>query len=182
MKEELVHYDSQTLLFKEREARNVKVDLSSVEQRFYDHAQDLVRRFFPSRGRQLAAMVYGKRSASSLHALAETLRRRSENMSTNDRLSAGDGFDGDIEDTDDNEQRVVTAASLDARAEKKEIKALLAEIDQILAPARPEGAYEASKWPEILACFDKHGIVAGSKEQAVVFTEYADTVHWLVAG
>ena len=182
MKEELVHYDSQTLLFKEREARNIKVDLSSVEQRFYDHAQDLVRRFFPSRGRQLAAMVYGKRSASSLHALAETLRRRSENMSTNDRLSAGDGFDGDIEDTDDNEQRVVTAASLDARAEKKEIKALLAEIDQILAPARPEGAYEASKWPEMLACFDKHGIVAGSKEQAVVFTEYADTVHWLVAG
>ena len=183
MKEELVHYDTQTRLFKEREARNIKVDLSSVEQRLYDHAQELVRRFFPSRGRQLAAMVYGKRTASSLHALAETLRRRSDNMGTDDRLSASSGFDGDVEDTDDNEQRVVSAASLDARAEKKEIKALLTEIDDLLAPAHPAatGAFEASKWPEMVACLQGHGIVSESDEQAVVFTEYADTAHWLVA-
>ena len=38
MKEELVDYDSESLLFKEREAVNVKVQMNPTEQRFHDQA------------------------------------------------------------------------------------------------------------------------------------------------
>ncbi len=87
MKEQLVDYDSRSRLFKDREAHNVKVSLNSVEQNAYDDAQELVRLYFPPDGRILAAMVYGKRAASSLQALAETLRRRRDRMGTDDRVS-----------------------------------------------------------------------------------------------
>ena len=61
MKEELVDYDTKSLLFKEREAVNVKVQMNPTEQRFYDRALELVLTYFPVKGRALAAMVYGKR-------------------------------------------------------------------------------------------------------------------------
>ena len=78
--------------------------------------RDLVNEYFDVRGRSLAAMVYGKRTASSLYALAQTLRRRSLKMGTTDRLTVSDDFD---EDDDNRETRVVEAGSLNAKAERK---------------------------------------------------------------
>jgi superfamily II DNA or RNA helicase len=177
MKEQLVDFDNRTPLFKYREARNIKVPLNSAEQRHYDAAQDLVERFFPQRGRQLAAMVYGKRTASSLHSLAETLRRRSEMMGTADRITGALDID-DIEDPDA-EQRVTEVNSVDARAERKEVKTLLADIDELLNPQQVTASrFVPSKWPDLILCLSKHGISPG-EGQAVVFTEFADTAAWL---
>ena len=50
MKEELRGYDTDELLFKEREAKNLPVQMNSEEQRYYDSALELVNAFFPTRG------------------------------------------------------------------------------------------------------------------------------------
>ena len=177
MKEQLVDFDNRTPLFKDREAHNIRVPLNSAEQRLYGQAQDLVERFFPQRGRQLAAMVYGKRAASSLHSLAETLRRRSEQMGTADRITG----DLDIDDVEhaDAEERVASVNSVDARAERREIKTLLADINELLNPHQvTAGRFVPSKWTDLIGCLNKHGITPG-EGQAVVFTEFADTATWL---
>ena len=51
MKEELVDYDTKSLLFKEREAVRSKCSLNPTEQRFYDRALELVLTYFPVKGR-----------------------------------------------------------------------------------------------------------------------------------
>ena len=179
MKEELVDYDTKSLLFKEREAVNVKVQMNPTEQRFYDKALELVLTYFPVKGRALAAMVYGKRAASSLYALAETLRRRSDKMGTGDALVVESG--GDPDDDDANEEEVVGAASLDAKAEKQAISEVLAELEPMLDPDRLAlDELNVSKWEPMIERLAKNGISPGSGKQLVVFTEYADTADWLV--
>ncbi len=180
MKEELVDYDTESLLFKEREAVNVKVQMNPTEQRFYDKALELVLTYFPVRGRALAAMVYGKRAASSLYALAETLRRRSDKMGTGDASTAEPGG-GPDDDDDANEEHVVGAASVDAKAEKQAITDVLAELDPLLDPDRLAlDELNVSKWDPMIKRLTENGISPGSGQQFVVFTEYADTADWLI--
>ncbi len=178
MKEELVDYDTKNQLFKEREAQNLKVQMNQVEQRCYNAAQDLVHSFFEPVGRQLAAMVYGKRAASSLHALAETLRRRAEKMGTNTGFVTAEG-----EDTaeDAHEAQIIAANSLDFRGEKQAISDLLEQIEQAnIGQQTPELGTEPSKWAPLMKCLAENKIAPGSGQQLVVFTEYADTANWLV--
>ena len=185
MKEELVDYDSNTRLFREREAFNLKVRLNATERQFYDASQDIANTYFPVRGRQLAAMVYGKRAASSLHALACTLRRRLERMGTSDGPTlAGDQDIAVIEresDDDAAEEQVTAARSLDARAERAAITEVLADLTAAVetASTTADTNSAASKWQPMTKCLDEHGIAPGSGNQLVVFTEYADTAAWL---
>ena len=180
MKEELVDYDTESLLFKEREAANVKVRMNPTEQRFYDRAQELVETYFPVRGRALAAMVYGKRAASSLYALAETLRLRRDKMGTGDASVAEPGDDPD-EGDGASEERVVEASSLDAKAEKRAISEVLAELDPMLDPDRLAlDELSVSKWEPMIKRLTENGITPRSGKQLVVFTEYADTADWLI--
>ena len=180
MKEELVDYDTETLLFKEREAVNVKVRMNPTEQRFHDRALGLVDTYFPVKGRALAAMVYGKRAASSLYALAETLRRRSDKMGTGEDSAAEPG-DGADEDDDRAEERATGASSLDAKAEKQQISEMLAELGPMLDPDRLAlDELDVSKWAPMTRRLTENGISPGSGKQVVVFTEYADTADWLV--
>lgn len=179
MKEELLDYDGSSRLFREREARNVPVPLNSTEQHFYDEALRLADTYFPPRGRSLAAMVYGKRAASSLYALAETLRRRLDKM-TPGAPAASDPCDP--EDEEDTEERVLTSGSADARAERHAISKVLAELDPLL---KSDGrlafdCLEMSKWDDVLQCLQRHEVTGGSHNQAVVFTEFADTADWLI--
>ena len=170
MKEDLIDYGSGEKLFKERQAKNVKVPLSSAEQDFYDRALEMVGTYFPTAGRSLAEIVYGKRAASSLYALGKTLRRRLEKMNA--------GFspiDDDVDREDQDENRVVTAVSVYAKAERQAIKGLLAELDPFVA-----GGAEASKWEPMMEKLTMEGILPGSGNQLVVFTEFADTADWLV--
>lgn len=178
MKEDLRDYDDVTPLFKGRRAHNVPVSLNATEAAYYRQALDLVDRYFPPQAMSLAKMVYGKRAASSLHALAETLRRRQALMGSAVPAAAAMTEDPDFEDASAREEaRVVVEESRAAKAERQEIKSLLTQLDGILA--RPD--LPVSKWPRMEAeCFRQNGIQAGSREQAVVFTEYADTADWLV--
>ena len=186
MKEQLVDYDSHTRLFREREAFNLKVRLNATERQFYDASQHIADTYFPVRGRQLAAMVYGKRAASSLYALARTLERRLERMGTADGPAlAGDDDVAVVEresDDDATEEQVTAARSLDARAEREAISELLADLEAAVetASTTADTSSAVSKWQPLNECLAEHGITPGSGEQLVVFTEYADTAAWLV--
>jgi hypothetical protein len=92
---------------------------------------------------------------------------------------AAAAMEADLSDddrTDSDEARVVVEGSRAAKAERAEIDALLAR----LTPLFNDSSTPVSKWtPMIEACFAANGIVPGNGEQAVVFTEYADTADWL---
>lgn len=180
MKEDLVDYDGKTRLFKGRTAANHSVPLSNAEYGFYTEALDMVDRYFPPTAQPLARMVYGKRAASSLHSLAETLRRRHSNMGElseaeaaliADRNDAGD-------DSEVDEAKVVNATSTASRAERSGIKSLLERLDAAISA--PD--WQPSKWTRLIDdCLTAHGISAGTNEQAVIFTEFADSAQWIAA-
>lgn len=178
MKEDLVDFDGTTKLFKGRHAENAAVALSPVEKEFYTEALDLVDRYFPSIAVPLGKMVYGKRAASSLWALAETLKRRRDGMGSAMPAAAAQEVDPDGDDpAKADEARVVHEGSKSAKAEEREITALLARLQ----PLVDDPDLPASKWdPLALTCLGGNGIKPGNGEQAVVFTEYADTADWLV--
>ena len=173
MKEELVDVDGRTKLFKKRTAHNIPVQLSLPEKIIYDEALRIVDEFFPPSAVGLGRMVYGKRAASSLHALGETLKRRLANMGK--VISPGEA--AAEEDLDELELIAIShLESRSARGEKKQIEELLSRVDAELT--NPEA--KVSKWPKLVDDGMKpNGIVPGGDEQLVVFTEYADTAHWL---
>jgi superfamily II DNA or RNA helicase len=178
MKEDLRDYDGMTPLFKGRRAHNETIGLNVNEAVYYHEALALVDRYFPSTAVPLARMVYGKRAASSLYALAQTLRKRRDKMGS--EIAAAAILDADPDDEDyvaQDEARIVHEQSRSAKAEQAEITALLARLDTLLAdPAMP-----ISKWPRMTTvCLGDNGIRPGNGEQAVIFTEYADTADWLV--
>lgn len=175
IKEQLVNRDGVTPLFKGREAFNIKVTLGPLESEFYRDALDLVDRYFPANAVPLGRMVYGKRAASSLYALACTLERRRDRMGTAlpSEVSASGEFDDEAEVE---ERRILVEASLSAREEKREINELLERIRHAT-----DGRVLSTKWkPLIDDCLAANGIRPGTGEQAVIFTEFADTATWLV--
>lgn len=177
MKEDLVHYDGKTPLFKGRTAENVQVPLNALETGIYQTALDMVDRYFPPSAQPLARMVYGKRAASTLHALRETLNRRVESMGKppTEQTADVDPFD-DEATPDQDEQQVVHVESVAAQQEKRELKELIRQIDGILA-----SGYQPSKWKHLTThCLAGNEIEPGSGEQSVVFTEYADSAEWIV--
>lgn len=175
IKEELVNRDGVTPLFKGREAFNVKVTLGPVEAEFYREALDLVERYFPANAVPLGRMVYGKRAASSLHALACTLERRRDRMGTALPSEVSDSGEFDDE-AEVEERRVLVEASRSSREEKREIAELLERMS-----LATDGRVVSTKWkPLVEDCLGANGIRPGAGEQAVVFTEFADTATWLV--
>jgi len=177
MKEELVGFDGERL-FLARRADNVRVPLTAAERAYYDEALSLVDRYFPPAAQSLARMVYGKRAASSLYSLAETLRRRMNRIGTQSPADAAREADPNGEDDEAaSEARVVNEDSVNTRAERRDIAQVLQRLDADLAQF---DGVRASKWPRMIEeCLVPNGITAGSGEQAVVFTEYADTADWL---
>lgn len=179
MKEDLVDYDGKTRLFKGRRARNELVPLNGVEDAFYREALDLVDAYFPATAVPLARLVYGKRAASSLHALTETLKRRRDGMGSGSTTAAAQVADPHDEDPwAANEARVIAESSKAAKAEKAAINGLLGRLTPLL-----EGSsLPVSKWrPLIDGCLAANGIRPGNGEQAVIFTEYADSADWIAA-
>jgi superfamily II DNA or RNA helicase len=180
MKEDLVAYDGKTRLFKGRTAHNYRVPLSQVEYGYYKAALDMVERFFPPTAQPLARMVYGKRAASSLHALAETLHRRYAHMGELSEVEAAliaenesQGDDAEID-----EAKIINTGSVSSRAERAAIKALVEQIGATVNDAD----WLPSKWKKLTAdCLAENGIRPGNCEQAVVFTEYADSAEWIAA-
>ncbi|MEO5875007.1 MAG: helicase-related protein [Streptosporangiaceae bacterium] len=179
MKEDLVDYDGVTKLFKRRHAINHRIPLSPIELDIYERALEVVDRFFAPQARPLARMVYGKRAASSLHALAETLKRRLLYMAAKSPAEAAAEVDPEDEDQAvQDEARVVHADSQSPRAEKTVVNALLAQITKAFS----DPGYLPSKWRVLIdRCLLANGIAPGNGQQAVIFTEYADSAEWIAA-
>ena len=155
MKEDLVDLDGVTGLFKGRSASNEAVPLNSREADFYAQALDLVDRFFPATAVPLGRMVYGKRAASSLYALAETLKRRRDGMGSAMPAAAALAADPDGDDpAKADEARVIVESSKAAKQERKEVDAMLARLQPLLdGPSLP-----VSKWdPLALTCLAPTG-------------------------
>ncbi len=177
MKEELVDIDGKTSLFKERTAYNIRAPLNALERSLYDDALGLVDDYFPANAIGLAKMVYGKRAASSLFGLAETLRRRIERMGTADPTIVAVDADIEGDDAESDLQKVIHQQSRAERAEKRATNELR---NRVLA-ALGDADLDVSKWPPLIEdIFSEHGITIESDQQAVVFTEFTDTATWLV--
>ncbi len=178
MKEDLVGYDGTSKLFLDREAANIKVALNATERAYYEEAQELVERYFPTSAQPLAKMVYGKRAASSLFALAETLRRRVDAMDTANPSDAAREADPDDDDeAGADEARVIVERSQASGAERKELTDMLDRLERDLT----EVGHAVSKWPRVEnECLHRHGVTPDTDRQVVVFTEFADTADWLV--
>ncbi len=179
MKEDLVDYDGMTHLFKGRTAANFRIPLGSKEYAIYVQAVDMVESFFPRNAQPLARMVYGKRAASTLFALAETLKRRRDHMGQKTEAEAV--LDSERIDEGDDEARdeakVIHAGSTATRAEQNAINELLKQIGAVLS----DSGYEPSKWRDLTShCLSPNGIHPGNREQAVIFTEYTDSAEWIV--
>ena len=178
MKEELVDYDGAAKLFGDREAVNIKVPLNAVERAYYNEALAMVDQYFAAGARELAKMVYGKRAASSLDSLAQTLRRRLDQMGSATPSEAARAADPDDDDeAGADEARVIVESSQASREERKAIKEMLGRLDRDAA----DPALAVSKWPRLMDdCLAPNGIAPGGDRQLVVFTEFADTADWLV--
>ena len=121
------------------------------------------------------------------------MRRRSDRIGHQSPADAAREADPEGEDEEAaSEARVVNENSTDAKAERTDIADLLRRLDDDLGRASRvhESAaaaagtmtlgLSASKWPRMIEeCLTPNGITAGSGEQVVIFTEYADTAHWL---
>src|SRR3954454_4929551 len=120
MKEDLVDYDGKTRLFKNRTAANFGIPLWALDSASYKPALDMVHQFFPPIAQPLARMVYGKRAASTLEALARTLQRRHDHMGEKSEaeavIDADRDFSGDEAEAD--EARIVHTGSTATRAER----------------------------------------------------------------
>jgi superfamily II DNA or RNA helicase len=178
MKEDLYDYDGKTRLFKERTAANFGVPLSVSEHGYYQAALDMVDQFFPTVAQPLARMVYGKRAASSLKALAETLRRRQDHMGEKSEAEAALDAERDFasDEAEIDEAKVVNAGSTSARAERSALKLLIEQIEATIAGP----GWQPSKWKRLIDdCLAANGILPGNGEQAVIFTEYTDSAVWI---
>lgn len=178
MKEDLRDHDGETPLFAGRRATNFAVALNRIEAGYYQEALDLVNQFFPADAKPLARIVYGKRAASSLHALVRTLTRRRQRMgSTLPTTSAAAEDPYSDDEATRQEAEVLVQRSSSERAEKAAIDELLGRLEPVAA----DSDTPVSKWrPAIERCLVGNGIHPGGEDQAVVFTEYADTADWLV--
>ena len=74
------------------------------------------------------------------------------------------------------EARVVHADSQSPRLERETVGGLLAYIEKIL----DDPHYVPSKWRVLIdQCLAANGITPGGRQQAVIFTEYADSAGWI---
>lgn len=184
MKEDLVDHDGENL-FKPRFSETVSTEMNTGEAAAYEAVMDYVAQFYDTSALTLAQTIYGKRAASSLYAVAETLRRRELALKEPNRMTVTplvpnglltDGGLGDAADSDDAwddaEDVVVNTRSRDRSGEARTVKNLIAMLDSAQANATP------SKWEALQATITKHGIAPGHG-QLLVFTEFTDTARWL---
>ena len=184
MKEDLLDHDGEKL-FKPRFSETVAISMTGPEEGAYNAVMDYVAQFYNGPALALAQTIYGKRAASSLIAVTETLRRREaalkqpstlgtappvpNGLLTDDRL--GDAADDD-DAWDDAENAIVNNRSRDRAGEAKVVGNLIG----VLTSAQSAGV--PSKWGSLTATMDKHHITPGHG-QLLVFTEFTDTARWL---
>ena len=183
MKEQLRDYDNVTPLFTKRRAHNVSVALSATEQQLYEDVLTYCDTYLDDVS-GFARSIYGKRAASSFFALSETLRRRAERLKHGDVNStsrplvqmSADAFL--VEDDEGQVNLEYQANSVRSKDSKLELASNI-EIQARIADLLGGPTSTSAKWHPANTVLLQHGIRPGSKEQLLVFTEYADTARWL---
>lgn len=184
MKEGLVDHTGNPL-FPPRFSETIPVTLNSHEAAAYDAVMDYVENFYAENA-VLARSIYGKRAASSLHSVTETLKRRQLALKgaayeraapvIPEDLITDSGVLGAAAEDDDAwaraEDALVKAATKDKTRELTEVDALLATLSAAQRAAGP------AKWARLQDVLTKHGIRPGTG-QLLVFTEFTDTARWL---
>lgn len=185
MKEDLVGHDG-SKLFKQRFSETISVDLNPYESAVYDAVMDYVETFYADSA-TLARSIYGKRAASSLSAVAATLRRRQAALmgAAHERtqpvppegLITLHGL-GAAADDDEAwaraETALVAARTKDKPRELSEVATLLETL------TRAEVAQAPAKWSHLMQLMGRHGLRQG-EGQLLVFSEFSDTARWLQA-
>ena len=186
MKESLRDHDNVTPLFPQRHAHNVPIPLSATEQQLYDDVLTYCDRYFEDSS-GLVRSVYGKRGASSLYALSETLSRRADWLQGREStaltfhmlmpiLDPADLITEDEEAQSDLERRVNAVPSREISTEIATITELHDRINALISdptflPAKLQKVYQS--------VLPIHGITPGGREQILIFTEFTDTALWL---
>lgn len=183
MKEHLVDHDG-TKLFKPRFAETISVALNVHEMAAYDAVMDYVDTYYGD-STVIARSIYGKRAASSLHAVAATLRRRVDALKgaaagrSEPMVPAGLMLEGGLGDAADDDEAWAAAEDAVVGARTKDKAGELATIGNILETVESaQRAAVPAKWLELEAILDKHGIGPG-QDQLLVFSEFSDTARWL---
>ncbi|MET9833742.1 helicase-related protein [Streptomyces sp. NPDC006385] len=185
MKEDLVGHDG-SKLFKQRFSETISVDLNPHESAVYDAVMDYVEAFYADSA-TLARSIYGKRAASSLSAVAATLRRRQAALmgAAHERtppvppegLITARGL-GTAADDDEAwtraETALVAARTKDKPRELSEVATLLETLNSA------EAAQAPAKWSHLTQLMERHGLRQG-EGQLLVFSEFSDTARWLQA-
>jgi len=192
MKEELRDVDGQPL-FPHRFAKTQSVALTGVETDAYEAVMSYVDEWYSERS-ALARSVYGKRAASSLFAVAETLQRRRDSLTTSQvgqvEPLTTDGFadaslTGAVLEDDEAWERaeevVVQARSRNRKVELQAIDSILASVRPVVQAQSVKATQNPSaKWTVLQHILNIHEINPTDRaSQVLVFTEFADTAHWL---
>ena len=184
MKETLRDHDGKPL-FPPRTAEVKTVSLTGLEEDAYNDVMAYVDNWYSDQS-TLARSIYGKRAASSLYAAEQTVTRRHAALRSGRRdrdAQIPQGFErpdferANLDDEDawgEAEQAIVQATSRDRRAELADLEVLLAKLRSILNNYDPA----PSRWEKALTLLADHKISPGNG-QTLVFTEFADTAHWL---
>ncbi len=117
--------------------------------------------------------VYRRRLTSSFHAIAESLRRRVEGLEDED-LRTGRLFDAD----DTIEEGAADHAEIDSAIKAAATDDELVILRQLVSDLSEHAAGDESKmfWlrESLKSAFETHGLTS-----ALIFTQYADTMHYI---
>ncbi len=149
---------------------------SPVEVDLYNEIDDYIKNYFVIKQRSslgFVAGIYRRRLTSSLYAFAESLRARQETLQgkrptflqADDAADMDDVTDDEIADEIDADDMLRQAQQRAIDAERGKIDVMLARVDQVRIDSK-------------LSLFmdDLHGYLIRGHRQAIVFTQYTDTL------
>lgn len=149
---------------------------SPIERDLYADIDDYIRNYFVIKQRSslgFVAGIYRRRLTSSLHAFAESLRARQETLygkrttflQADDAADIDDVTDDEIADEVESDDPVRLAQQRAIDAELGKIAEMLAKVEQVRIDSK-------------LSMFmgDLHEYLVRGHRQAIVFTQYTDTL------
>ena len=162
----------------DRDVKDRFIDMTPAETALYDAVDEYISSTYAKAASNVrnavgfVMTVYRRRLASSFHALAETLRKRLDALAEGDTDLFGNDEDASDDEAGDSFQDAEEVADLERRAlvaeERDDIAHLLAAVEAL----PPD-----SKLDVLSETLDS--LRAGGYRQAMVFTQYTDTMDFL---
>lgn len=197
LKEDCKDLDNKDL-FPPREAKTITVKFAGDEKKLYDHVVEYVTHYFNlarkerNRGVSFAMTILQKRMASSVYAITRSLENRLGRLK--ELREIGDLLQERYEDrefrelesqeltTEDLEEKEKEAAEkrfevLTMARNVKELEEEISYLKRLVSIAR--STKSDSKADELIK-FVKNILLKNPKEKVLIFTEYTDTLDYLV--